>query len=160
MKEDRSILIIDDENELAEALKDLLSLDFTGVEYVDSAPAALSLVEKYNYSLILSDYKMPGLSGLDLAIRLRGQGNLTTLIWMSGYCDKEMCLNGLRLGIQDIIEKPIATEDLSKYIHRAVDIERRKKEIYANEEDSSSSHRMLGLLYATDKRLKRSLSSN
>lgn len=155
----KSILIIDDEIDLGEALRDLISLEFEQVDLAHDPKLALEMIQKNQYALILSDYKMPGLSGLELAMRMRSQGFLTTLIWMSGYCDKEMALNGLRLGVLDILEKPIDTDSLSRYIHRAYDIERRRSEIISENGNVEQARKMLGLLYASDKRLKTSLST-
>lgn len=157
---DKHILIIDDETDLGEALQEILSLDFDKVDFVNDSTQALKRIEEGSYTLILSDYKMPGLSGLELASLVRSKGLLTTLVWISGYVDKQMALNALRLGVLDIIEKPVDPEELSRFIFRAYDIERRRYEIIRANQDSLTSRKMLGLLYASDSRIQKSRASN
>jgi len=157
---EKKILVIDDEVDLGEALQDILSTHFDQVDFVSDSTKAIDLINQNQYSLILSDYKMPGLSGLELATRIRGLGLLTTLVWISGAVDKQMALNAVRLGVLDIIEKPVEAEELSKHIFRAYDIERRRAEILRADEDNPNSRKVLGLLYATDPRIQKSRASN
>jgi DNA-binding NtrC family response regulator len=157
---EKKILIVDDEVELGEALKDILSADFDQVDFVSDSTKAVQMIEQNNYTLILSDYKMPGLTGLDLVTRIRSLGLLTTIIWISGYVDKQMALNAVRLGVIDIIEKPVNAYELSKFIFRAYDIERRKAALIKDTDDNPNSRKMLGLLYASDNRIHKSRASH
>jgi len=157
---EKKILIIDDEVDLGETLKELLSVNFDQVDFVSDSNRALEVIEKNKYTLILSDYKMPGLSGLELATLIRSRGLLTILIWISGYVDKQMALNALRLGVLDVIEKPTDPDEISKLIFRAYDIERRRAELIRADQDNPSSRKMLGLLFAGDSRIRKSRASN
>jgi DNA-binding NtrC family response regulator len=154
------ILIIDDEVDLGIALQEILNDHFDRVDFVSDSTQALDLINQNQYNLILSDYKMPGLSGLELARRIRSQGLLTTIIWISGFVDRQMALNAIRLGVLDIIEKPVEANELSKFVFRAYDIVKRQAEILKSDTDNPNSRKMLGLLYSSDPRIQKSYASN
>jgi len=150
----KGILIIDDETELAEGLQELLSAKFDNVEYVDNSTEALKHLADNQYELIISDYKMPGLDGLALARKLRAEGNLTPIVWISGHCDKEMALKGIRLGVEDIVEKPFTIENLAQSIFRVLELKRRSAELQllTSQSEIASAKKMIGLLFAADQR--------
>lgn len=148
------VLIIDDEVDLGEAVRELLLEKFREVVFISDSKQALELLEQSHFDLILSDYKMPGLNGLELARKLGAAGNVTPVVWMSGYCDKAMAMNALRLGVLDIIEKPFDPDKIAKYVFRACEIERRKFEVQScNEERKAQSKKILGLIFASDDRI-------
>ncbi len=99
------ILIVEDNQELADLLCDFLRAENYTVSVAESGEKALSLYEKYGARLIVLDVVLPGLDGFSVCSKIREQSNTPILI-VSARADKDNKLNGLILGADDYIEKP------------------------------------------------------
>lgn len=99
------ILIVEDNNELADILCDFLRAENYTVSAADNAEKALSLYERYGARLIVLDIMLPGADGFSMLERIRKESNTPILI-VSAKTEKEDKLNGLMLGADDYIEKP------------------------------------------------------
>ncbi len=100
------ILIVEDNKEIAILLKDFLEKENYIVSVAESGEKALSLYEKYGARLILLDIMLPGMDGFNVCSKIRENSN-TPIIILSAKTDKEDKLNGIVLGADDYIEKPI-----------------------------------------------------
>jgi CheY-like chemotaxis protein len=107
----KRILIVDDD----ELMRELLSRYLEKEEYtvrVHSAPAdALNSILSEPPDLILSDIKMPGMTGLELIERVRAMGVATPVIFITGTPSDELALQAKKLGSREILTKPF--KDLS-----------------------------------------------
>lgn len=103
----RPILIVDDEPAILEMLRDVLEDEGFGVVTADNGAAALRLLQKISVGLVLMDFMMPGLNGLELADQLRQQPHTADLplILMSAVPPSETA--GRFLGV---IPKPFALD--------------------------------------------------
>jgi two-component system response regulator PilR (NtrC family) len=123
------ILVIDDDLSLREIMEMILRSDGHQSDLAENGQVGLELALKKDYDLIISDIRMPGLSGLELLRLLREQGRQTTLILISAYASAETAVEAMRHGAYDFIPKPFRNQDLltavhSALIHRNVDQER------------------------------------
>jgi DNA-binding response OmpR family regulator len=100
------ILIVEDNKEIATLLKDFLTKENYIVSVADNGEKALSLFEKYGARLILLDIMMPEMDGFNVCSKIRENSN-TPIFILSAKTDKEDKLNGIILGADDYIEKPI-----------------------------------------------------
>ena len=99
------ILIVEDNEELANLLCDFLRAENYTVSVANSGEKALSLYEKYSARLIVLDIMLPGIEGFAVCSKIREQSNTPILI-VSAKTAKDDKLNGLALGADDYIEKP------------------------------------------------------
>lgn len=99
------ILIVEDNEELAELLCDFLRAENYIVSVAGSGEKALLLYEKYGARLIVLDIMLPGMDGFAVCRKIRESSN-TPMIIVSAKTDKDSQLNGLILGADDYIEKP------------------------------------------------------
>ncbi len=99
------ILIVEDNNEIAELLKDFLIVEKYSVLIAKSGEQALELYERYGAGIVILDIMLPGIDGFAVCKRIREHNNTPILI-VSAKCEKEDKLNGLQLGADDYIEKP------------------------------------------------------
>ncbi len=117
------ILVVEDDVHVAEVMKEVLSPHFS-VEIVGSAETALELIRERNFSLVLCDLKLPGMSGLDLLRKMRDAGNTTPFIMITAFGDIPTAVQATRLGANDFIRKgDITPDELIRKIKEALDEE-------------------------------------
>lgn len=99
------ILIVEDNREIAELLRDFLLAERYTVRIAESGEQALEWYEQYGARLVVLDIMLPGADGFTVCEKIRESGNTPVLI-VSAKTDKEDKLAGLNLGADDYIEKP------------------------------------------------------
>ena len=123
------LLIVDDEKELLSSLKEMLSPDFEKIETALTVQEAIAKTKTISFEAVLSDYKMPVENGIDFLKQLRSQGNQVPFIMMTGFADKQLIIEALRLGAYDFVEKPWEFEQLRQTILGAVELGRTLKRL-------------------------------
>ena len=86
----------------------------------------LSIMEKEQVDIVITDIRMPDMDGLALAKEVRGRYPDTCVIIESGYADFEYATTAIRYGVKDYLTKPVKSEELEKAIRR-VQAEKRKE---------------------------------
>jgi signal transduction histidine kinase len=116
------ILIVDDDPALLEALNEMLRLRMgeLGVEVADSGPAALERIAVWDYEVIISDIKMPGMDGLTLLTRIRELRPATPTLLITGHGQHDLAVQALRGGAYDFIQKPIDRDYFVASLNRAL----------------------------------------
>lgn len=100
------VLYVDDEPNLLEIGK--LYLERNGefrVETVTSAPIALEIIQTEKYDVIISDYQMPDMNGIDLLVQIRASGNTIPFIIFTGRGREEVVIQALNEGADFYIQK-------------------------------------------------------
>lgn len=131
-----SILIVEDEIELSESLRELLMEDYERIDIAVDGSEAIKKVESHKYDLIISDILMPVMSGLELLRNLRLKGVQTPLVFMTGNGTKDLVQSAIKLGAVDFIDKPITIDALKEVVEASLQIEQHKKNIQDLERDS------------------------
>lgn len=118
---DFMILIVDDDEDLRLSLKDAISsaTSYT-VEVAEGGPKALEILKEHSSSvlLVITDYKMPEMTGLELREAMLDKYKDIPVIVMSGYVTREMAMSGLEAKIAAFIPKPINHEELFQMIEK------------------------------------------
>ena len=107
-----SILLVEDEENLHEALK--LNLEMEGYE-VDSAydgQEALKQIQSAHYDLVILDIMLPSLDGYSITERMRLNNNQTPILILSAKNTSANRVQGLKLGADDYLTKPFNLEEL------------------------------------------------
>ncbi|HLX90338.1 MAG TPA: response regulator transcription factor [Puia sp.] len=121
----RSILIVEDEENLHEALK--LNLEMEGYE-VSSAydgPKALSMIRQEYFDLIILDVMLPGIDGISIAETIRIQNNEAPVLMLSAKNTSADRVLGLKKGADDYMTKPFNLEELLLRIHKLIEKSKR-----------------------------------
>lgn len=122
------VCVIDDDEAVRDSVGLLLENHEFQVSSFGSAEEFLSQVEGgLAPACVVSDVKMPGLSGLDLQRLLIEQQARVPLILITGHGDIAMAVAAVKAGAHDFIEKPFDDQRLLESIQSAVDASRRKK---------------------------------
>jgi len=115
------ILIVDDEQSLREMLAVLLSREGYQIDQAANGEDALDKIAAHNVDLIISDIKMPRLTGIDLLRRLREQENETTTIMMTAFSSTEEAVEAMKLGAYDYITKPFKNDEIRLVVKNALE---------------------------------------
>ena len=106
------ILIVEDEQMLAEILSDTLSDRDFDVHLAYDGIQALEAVRKESYDVIVSDIMMPNLDGYSLAKKLRSEGYNTPILFLTARSATEDVVKGFEIGGNDFLKKPFAIDEL------------------------------------------------
>jgi DNA-binding NtrC family response regulator len=115
-----SILIVDDEPIVRESLTKWFRQDGFRVEAAEHANAALKLMEKGPWDIVILDIKMPGMSGLELLKRLREIDRNAQVIMATAFASVESAVQALKDGAFDYVTKPIDPDHLSHLVSNAL----------------------------------------
>jgi two-component system response regulator FixJ len=144
MAEAIHIALIDDDA----AVLDSLRLYFARREveatcFAAAEPFLGALDHVAPFDCVVSDVRMPGLSGLDLVRELRVRGAIAPIILITGRGDIDMAVNAIKLGAYDFIEKPFDESRLLASIRTAVETGRQKARDAAELEQLQSRFKLL-----------------
>ena len=120
MPMDGRILVVDDETGLREALAEKLRHVGYQVEAADSAESALAQISSLEPHLVLTDLRMPGMSGLDLTRRIREDRPDTDVVVMTGHEDMNSAVGAMKAGAVDYLVKPVKMDALASLVERVL----------------------------------------
>jgi two-component system response regulator FixJ len=112
--------VVDDDAAIRDSLVFLLdSAGFTARAYEDAAQF-LARVGDLEQGCIVTDVRMPGMSGLELVARLKGLGVVHPVIVLTGHADVALAIEAMKAGVLDFLEKPFDDEALLDAVRRAL----------------------------------------
>lgn len=106
------VLIVDDEAELVSALKERLILRGFDAEGATTGAEALAFLENNPCDVVLLDVKMPGLGGLEVIRRIKGERPNLEVILLTGHGSERSVEEGMALGAFDYLMKPVKIGEL------------------------------------------------
>ncbi|WP_367949169.1 response regulator transcription factor [Hymenobacter sp. BRD128] len=110
------LLVIEDEPGIARFLKQGLEEESFEVEVVDNGTAGLRQALAQKYDLLLIDWMVPGLTGLEVCQQLRARHDHTPIIFLTAKDTVPDTIAGLQAGANDYIKKPFHFEELLERI--------------------------------------------
>jgi len=119
--------VIDDDEALRESLSFLLGTAHFEVRVYDSAVRFLEGLEQAEPGCIITDVRMPGLSGLDLLRQLAALGATFAVIVITGHGDVPLAVEAMKLGAVDFLEKPFDDNALIAAVRSALN--RRERDL-------------------------------
>lgn len=122
------VLVVDDDPAILALCHKILEGD--GYKVVDAKRGedALERLENESFDLLLTDIRLPGLSGLEVIQRLRDRDTELTVVTMTGYSNMEMAIQALSLGVDEFIVKPFTLDSLRLLVSRALEKSRLRRE--------------------------------
>ncbi|HVZ14712.1 MAG TPA: response regulator FixJ [Bauldia sp.] len=119
MPTDSVVHVIDDDDAVRDSLSFLLVSAGLTVRTHESARQFLDTVTDLAETCIVTDVRMPGVSGIDLLRTLRARGDGVPVIVMTGHGDVPLAVEAMKLGAADFLEKPFDDEALLAAVHAA-----------------------------------------
>lgn len=160
MKNNKKILIIDDEKSILQSLEILLKIEGYDVVTSSNARHALNLIEHSKFNLIISDIKMPEMTGLDFLRYYKSKyvNNYSPaqlpIILMTAYSDVKTALSAIKEGSFDYIIKPYDTEEFKIIIKKALDYFSVYDELYNLKKNLMEGGRLSGHIIGNSQTIK------
>jgi DNA-binding NtrC family response regulator len=110
------ILIVDDDDNMARTLLKILQLEGYQSEVANSGEQALGLVQDHYFDCILSDIKMPGMSGVELFQAVQHHHTNIPIILMTAYASSDLITASVTEGVVAVLNKPLDFELLFMYL--------------------------------------------
>jgi DNA-binding NtrC family response regulator len=147
------VLIVDDEKEIGEILGEMFEPNFEKVILCTNAQEAIGATKATQFSMIVCDINMPGLSGEQMVRQLRASGDLTPVIFVTCAATTSCFRRALNLGVSDVFEKPFDADHILSSVDRILEIEKRRQKLYMDigqniltPEEIKKEKKILGLL--------------
>ncbi|HTY24405.1 MAG TPA: sigma-54 dependent transcriptional regulator [Desulfomonilaceae bacterium] len=116
-----TILVVDDEKNYLVVLEELLQDEGYEVVTAASGAEAMEIIEKTPVDTVLTDIKMPGMSGMDLLEKLTAMDSDLPVILMTAYAEVDQAVSAMKKGALDHIQKPFDNKDVKRAVARGVE---------------------------------------
>ncbi|QXG25630.1 sigma-54-dependent transcriptional regulator [Pseudomonas viridiflava] len=116
-----SVIVVDDEAPIRQAVEQWLTLSGFTVQVFARAEECLAELPEHFPGVVLTDVRMPGISGLELLARLQVIDKDLPVILLTGHGDVPMAVEAMREGAYDFLEKPFSPETLISNLRRALE---------------------------------------
>ncbi|MBN1345086.1 MAG: response regulator transcription factor [Phycisphaerae bacterium] len=120
MEHEPAVFVVDDDPAVLDALEELIDSVGLSVKSFSSAQAFLEAYDPDQPGCLILDIRMPGMDGLELQQRLKGEGIDIPIIFLSGHADVPIAVRAVQAGAFDFVEKPFREQSLLDSIKRAI----------------------------------------
>ncbi len=122
--ESDKLLVIDDEKRMCDSLYELFSNNGYNITATQSSAEALNLIKKERFATVITDIKMPDVTGLDILKAAKDVDPETVVILMTGYASLESSLEAIKNGAFEYLLKPVEFSQLEISVKRGMEIRR------------------------------------
>lgn len=123
------ILIVDDDKDMRFILSDLLKNEGYNTIAVENGPEALEKIRKHTFNLILLDFKLYGMDGMQVLEKIKQIDKDIIIIMLTAYGEVKKAVKAMKLGAFDYITKPFDNEELILVVKRALQTQYLNKEV-------------------------------
>ena len=116
------IAIVDDDKSVQSALQDLVEADGFSARTFGSAEEFLESGLQRKVACLITDIRMPGMSGLELQAKLKADGYKTPIIFITAHGDARVRIQAMREGAVEFLMKPFDDQVLLSRLHAALDM--------------------------------------
>ena len=120
MKRKRNVLVVDDEKTVCASCRKILTKEGYNVDVASSGKEALSKVKGNGFDVVVTDWKMPEIDGIEVARRIKEENPNIVVILITGYPSVETSIEAIRSGVSDYVPKPFTPQELSDAMIRAL----------------------------------------
>jgi two-component system nitrogen regulation response regulator NtrX len=139
----KSVLIVDDEKNIRETLKDVLEDEGYKVLIAEDGRKALEMVRRYAVDVVLLDLWLPEIGGMEVLDELSSGDDFMQIIIISGHGTIDTAVRATKMGAFDFIEKPLSIDRVIKVVDHAFEICGLHRENTALREKSKNDYLMV-----------------
>jgi DNA-binding NtrC family response regulator len=140
-----TILVVDDSADTLELISRKLLSRGNVVHVASDVAAALEILDSRRIDLVLTDYKMPKLTGLDLIRHIQSHLPHTRVIMITGYPTIEGAVEAVKVGAEEYLTKPFTDEELFRAVDKAAEKIRTQKGSQAGKAAQSNPYGIIGV---------------
>ena len=140
------VLVVDDEPSMRELLEIVLRREGYEVLVAENGGAAVALLERHPFDLLISDIKMPDMSGVDVLRAARGIDPDLIAIMITAFASTETAVEALRLGAHDYISKPFKVDELKLRVRKALEQRHLQQENLLLKRTLQTSHQFCNII--------------
>jgi two-component system chemotaxis response regulator CheY len=121
VSKDLKFLVVDDFSTMRRIIKNLLhDLGYPNVTEADDGKTALPMLQKGGFDFLISDWNMPGMSGLDLIKAVRSDAKLAKLpvLMLTAEAKREQIIEAAQAGVNGYVIKPFTAETLKEKLDK------------------------------------------
>ena len=147
MTNKQSILVVDDEISMREFLGVFLSKKGYKVSDAKNGSQALTMIQKNNYDLILTDIRLGDITGLEVLREAKKKNPDIVVIMISAYSTTEIAVEAMNEGAYDFVPKPFDNNELTQTIQRALELktlDQEKEQVSTELQDNLYFNRIIG----------------
>jgi DNA-binding response OmpR family regulator len=115
------ILVVDDEGAIRYSISKTLQRVGYQVSAAASGEEALAMLDEHDIDVVLTDIRMPGLTGVELLARIKEKAPDAIVILMTAYASLGTAVESLRLGAHDYLIKPVSSQDIRQSVARGLE---------------------------------------
>ena len=112
------ILLVDDDEWIRDSLSLFFEAEGCNLLTFETAEEAMEAVKQQAYDIVISDYKLPGINGLEFLKRVKEKQPNAFEILITAYANCEIVKEADEIGVKDIIPKPFTSEDVETSLAR------------------------------------------
>lgn len=117
------VLVVDDSGTMRKIiLRSLNALGVTDIMEAGDGSDALELFKQHQFEVVLTDWNMPRMTGLELLKAIRGSGSTVPVILITTEAEKGRVLEAVQAGVSDYLVKPFETEGLRAKLQKFVGV--------------------------------------
>lgn len=136
------ILVIDDDKNMRLSLESILSGEGRAVQAVESAEAALDLLEREEFLMVITDVRLGGMNGYELLKRIRTRWPDLPVVLITAYATPRLAAEAIKAGAFDYLPKPFAPEELLNLVGKCAERHRLLTENRALREHAGELYRL------------------
>jgi CheY-like chemotaxis protein len=118
------ILVVDDDPVVAKSINRVLTAKGFAVINAQSGEEALKKLKNETYDVVFTDIKMPGLSGIEVAERIKASQPWLPVVIVTGYGSRENQARADAVGVSDFLNKPLSPEMIERSASKALEAHR------------------------------------
>jgi two-component system, LuxR family, response regulator FixJ len=120
MSDQEIVHVIDDDDALRDSVRLFLANEGLNVKTYASATEFLSALDSAAFGCVVTDVRMPGMSGMELLAHLASRSLALPVVVVTGHADVPLAVRAMKQGAVDLLEKPFRAEDLIGAVRRAL----------------------------------------
>jgi two-component system, NtrC family, response regulator AtoC len=140
------VLIIDDEPSLRQTVSMILGEEGYETHTATDGREGLERALQLEPDMILTDVRMPGVSGLEFLERYRAEGGAALVIMMTAYGSTELAIEAMKKGAYDYVPKPFSADQLVLTLRKAQEREALRREVTRLRQEVSAGRRFSGII--------------
>ncbi len=126
--EKRRILIIEDDEEMRSLLRDFFEEEGFETDSVSNGSEAFRVLVREVFDIVITDIRMPGLTGLDIIPGVRKLQPETTIIVITAFGSGEVHRKAMERGANSYLEKPLRFDELKKMVHELLSSKAKRRD--------------------------------